>query len=77
MRKFIIRDIHLLSCRLMKLVKKHYSRDSPVVCNANGRDLSRTSITNTRSLKSFLWFPLFQNLSHKDSVQIIFLNPYN
>lgn len=54
MRKFIIRDIYLVSCRLMKLVKKHYSRDSPLVCNANGRDLSEELIrvnTNTRFLK--------------------------
>lgn len=55
----------------MKLVKKHYSRESPLVCNANGRDLSEQLVQSEHEifLNSFLWFPLFQNLSLKDITQ--------
>lgn len=55
----------------MKLVKKHYSRESPLVCNANGRDLSEQLVQSEHEifLNSFLWFPLFQNLSLKDIIQ--------
>lgn len=58
----------------MKLVKKHYSRESPLVCNANGRDLSEQLVQSEHEifLNSFLWFfPLFQNLSPKDIMQKI------
>lgn len=55
----------------MKLVKKHYSRESPLVCNANGRDLSEQLVQSEHEifLNSFLWFPLFQNLSFKNITQ--------
>lgn len=57
----------------MKLVKKHYSRESPLVCNANGRDLSEQLVQSEHEifLNSFFWFPLFQNLSPKDIMQKI------